>query len=137
MIKQLLSTKINEGQVNIALLLLRLAVGVLMAHHGYQKLTSFSEIEPKFMEFMGLSKGVSLGLAISAEFVCSVLLVIGWATRFVLIPLIITMLVAVFKAHGGDILGNGETAFLYLAAYIVLLITGSGKWSADHFLIKK
>jgi putative oxidoreductase len=66
-----------------------------------------------------------------------VLLVIGWATRFVLVPLIITMLVAVFVAHGGDIFGKGELAFFYLMVYIILLITGAGKYSADNFLIKK
>ena len=137
MIKQILSTKINDSQINLGLLLLRITVGVLMAFHGYQKISNFYDIEPKFMEFMGLSKGISLGLVIGAEFLCSVLLVIGWATRFVLVPLIITMLVAVFVAHGGDIFGKGELAFFYLMVYIILLITGAGKYSADNFLIKK
>ena len=137
MIKQILSTKINDSPINLGLLLLRATVGFLMAYHGYQKISNFYDIEPKFMEFMSLSKGISLGLVIVAEFLCSVLLVIGWATRFVLVPLIITMVVAVFVAHGGDILGEGEMAFLYLMVYLILLITGAGKYSADHFLIKK
>jgi putative oxidoreductase len=137
MIKKILSTKINDSQVNIALLLLRVTAGVLMAHHGYGKLTKFSEIEPQFMEFLGLSKSISLGLVVFAEFFCSVLLIAGLATRFALIPLIITMLVAVFDAHAGDIFGKGQTAFLYLAIYLTLLLKGAGKYSVDGFLFNK
>ena len=136
MIKKILSTKINDSQVNIALLIMRLTAGVLMAHHGYQKLSNFSSIEPKFMEFMGLSKSISLGLVVGAEFFCSLLLIVGLATRFALVPLVITMIVAVFQAHSGEIFGDGETAFLYLAIYVTLLLKGAGKYSADNFLFK-
>jgi putative oxidoreductase len=107
-----------------------------MAHHGYGKLTNFSSIEPKFMEFLGLSKGVSLGLVVFAEFFCSLFLILGLFTRFALVPLAITMLVAAFKAHGGDIFGDGEMAFLYLAIYVSLLLKGAGKYSADALLFE-
>lgn len=137
MIKKILSTRINDSQVNVALLILRVTAGVLMAHHGYQKLTHFSDIEPKFMEFLGLSKGISLGLVVGAEFFCSLLLIVGLVTRFTLIPLVITMIVAVFKTHSGEIFGDGETAFLYLAIYVTLLLKGAGKYSADSFLFNK
>ena len=137
MIKKILSTKINDSQVNIALLILRVTAGVLMAHHGYQKLSNFASIEPKFMEFLGLNKSISLGLVVFAEFFCSLLLIAGLATRFVLVPLIITMIVAVFSAHGGDIFGDGQTAFLYLAIYITLLLKGAGKYSLDNLLFSK
>ncbi len=137
MINKILSTKINDTQVNVALFLLRVTAGVLMAHHGYQKFANFSEIEPQFMEFLGLSKKISLGLVVFSELFCSVLLILGVATRFVLVPLIITMIVAVFSAHAGEIFGKGETAFLYLAIYVTLLLKGAGKYSADNFLFNK
>ncbi|MES2620636.1 MAG: DoxX family protein [Bacteroidota bacterium] len=137
MIKKVLSAKLNDNQINISLLILRVTAGVLMAHHGYQKLSNFSSIEPKFMEFMGLSKSISLGLVVGAEFFCSLLLIIGLGTRFALVPLVITMVVAVFKAHSGEIFGDGETAFLYLAIYVTLLLKGAGKYSADHYLFSK
>lgn len=136
MIKKILSTKISDTQLNVALLILRVTAGVLMAHHGYQKLTKFSEIEPKFMEFLGLSSGISLALAIGAEFFCSLLLIVGLFTRLALVPLIITMVVAAFSAHNGEIFGKGELAFFYLAVYVSLLLTGAGKFSADKFLTK-
>ncbi|MCX6198531.1 MAG: DoxX family protein [Bacteroidetes bacterium] len=136
MIKKILSTKINDTQVNVALLILRLTAGVLMAYHGYGKLTHFSEMQTKFMDFMGLGMSASLALVVFAEFFCSLLLIAGLATRFALIPLIITMLVAVFQAHSGDIFGDGQTAFLYLAIYTALMLKGAGKFSLDAFLFK-
>ncbi len=137
MIKKILSAKINDTQVNIALLILRVTAGVLMAHHGYGKLTHFSEMQTKFMDFMGLGMTTSLALVVFAEFFCSLLLIAGLATRFAVIPLMITMLVAVFKAHSGDVFGDGQTAFLYLAIYTALMLKGAGKYSADGFLFSK
>ncbi len=137
MIKKILSAKINDSQVNIALLILRVTAGVLMAHHGYGKLTHFSEMQAKFMDFMGLGMSTSLALVVFAEFFCSLLLIAGLATRFALIPLIITMLVAVFQAHSGDVFGDGQTAFLYLAIYVTLLLKGAGKYSLDNLFFSK
>lgn len=136
MIKPLLSTKVSDTQLSVALLILRVTVGALMAHHGYQKLVNFSSIEPKFMEFLGLSKGISLSLVIFSEFFCSVFLILGLFTRFALFPLAVTMLVAAFDAHHGEIFGDGEMAFLYLAIYLSLLLKGAGKYSADALLFE-
>lgn len=137
MFKQILSTKVSALQAGLALLLLRVGVGVLMIPHGYQKMVKFDEIQGKFMEFIGLSAGVSLSLTIGAELFCSILLVAGLFTRFSLVPLIIAMAVALFKAHNGEIFGDGAQAGLYLMAYVALLIAGPGKFSADALVLKK
>jgi putative oxidoreductase len=134
--QRIFSVKFSETTVNIALLILRVSIGVLMAHHGYQKLTKFQEIEPKFMEFLGLSRSISLSLTIGAELFCSLALVLGLLTRLALIPLIIAMCVAVFQAHHGEVFGDGEHAFMYMIVYVALLITGPGKYSADGFIFK-
>ena len=137
MLKQFLSSKTSSAQANIALLILRIGIGIIMIPHGYQKLINYAELEDKFLDFMGLGKSISLSLTIGAELFCSVLLVIGLFTRFSLLPLIIAMLVAVFNAHHGEIFGDGEHAFLYLLVYIYLIITGAGKYSVDGLLFDK
>lgn len=134
MLYKILNTTTNERQLSIGLLVLRLAVGVLMAQHGYQKLINFSAIEPKFMEFLGFSQSISLGLVVFAEFFCSLLLIAGLFTRMAALPLIVAMSVAAFHAHHGEIFGDGEKAFLFLAVYITLLLTGAGQYSADSAL---
>ena len=137
MIKKVLSTKPNAVLTNLALLLLRVGLSVVMIPHGYQKLTHFAEYKAKFMDFMGLGSEVSLLLAIGAELFCSVLLIAGLFTRFAVAPLVITMAVAAFKAHGGEIFGDGENAFVYLVGYVTLLIAGGGKFSVDGWVLKK
>jgi putative oxidoreductase len=56
---------------------------------------------------------------------------LGLFTRLACIPLIIVMVVAVYKAHNGQVFGEGQTAALFLLAFLVLLLTGAGKVSVD------
>lgn len=53
------------------------------------------------------------------------------------IPLIVTMLVAVFFVHGADPFAQREPALLYLLPYVMLLLTGSGRYSLDYLLLQK
>jgi putative oxidoreductase len=129
--RKLLSTKYSAAAFNAAMLALRLASGVLMMGHGYQKLVNFKTYEPKFMNFLGIGTTASLSLTIFAEFFCALFIIIGLFTRLAAIPLIIVMCVALFKAHNGDLFGEGEHAAMYLAAYFVLLLVGPGKISVD------
>ena len=46
------------------------------------------------------------------------------------------MFFAVFVIHGADGFDNQELGGLYLLIYVLLLVTGSGKYSVDHFIYK-
>lgn len=132
------STKINEEAVQFALLLFRVFLGIVMMTHGYpklQKLMAGGNIE--FMDFLGLGPAISLVLVVFAEFVCSIFLILGLFTRWMLIPLIITMLVAVFAVHINDSFGKMELGLLYLVGYIVLMIIGPGRYSIDGLIAKR
>ena len=129
--KKLLSTKYSAGTFNVAMLLLRFGVGVLMINHGYDKLIHFSAMKADFMNFLGLGNSISLTLVVFAEFFCSLFIIIGLFTRLSVVPLIITMAVALFMVFKGDVFGKGELPALYLAAYVVVLLLGPGKISVD------
>ena len=86
---------------------------------------------------MGMSAELSLGLAVFAEVFCSLFLLIGFATRLAVIPLIIIMLVAVLFIHSADPFAVKEPAFHYLLVYVVLLFTGSSKYSIDYLFQRK
>lgn len=64
---------------------------------------------------------LNLVSAIGAEFGCSLLLIVGLGTRLAAIPLVFTMLVALFIAHGADAWQKKELAAVYLAVYAVLV----------------
>lgn len=134
--KKLLSTKYSAGAFNTAILLLRLAAGGLMMGHGYQKLVKFGSMKNEFMNFMGLGSSTSLALVVFAEFFCAFFVLMGMFTRFAVIPLIIVMGVAFFKAHHYDFMGDGQMAALFLCAYIILLLVGPGRVSVDSLFGK-
>lgn len=134
--KRLLSTSYTDWAFNIALLLLRITGGLMMIPHGYDKLIHFAEKKNTFMDFLGLGSTVSLSLVIFAEFFCSIFIIIGLFTRFTVMPLVITMAIALFKAHGNAIFTQGEKAGLYLAIFIGILLVGPGKASVDGLMGK-
>lgn len=129
--KKIFSTRYNATATNTGLLILRVVFGILIMKHGYPKLVNFDSMREGFMSFMGLSSTISLALIIFAEFFCGLFLILGIFTRFACIPLMIGMWVAFFTAHGADVFGKGEMAFMYFAIVAALFFTGPGKYSID------
>ncbi len=107
-----------------------------MLNIGYSKLVKFDEMKGSFMNFMNIGSTFSLGLVVFAEFFCSILIILGLFTRLATIPLIITMAVVIIKAANYDVFGDGQTAALYLSAYITILLLGPGKASVDGMIGK-
>ena len=109
-----------------------------MLTHGFPKLLKlFGGEEIVFADPIGLGQGTTLVLAVFAEFICAILVIIGLGTRLAVIPLIITMFTAGFVIHAADPFQRKELAIIYLSIYIVLLITGAGKHSLDYHWLKK
>jgi len=135
--KKIFSTNFSPVAFDLATLILRLTAGGFMLTHGVPKLQRLLAGEMQFADPFGLGPEVSLILAVFAEFVCSVLLMLGLGTRLATIPLMVTMGVAAFIAHGADPFGKKELALFYLAVYFVILLLGGGKYSADHLISKK
>ena len=135
--KKLLSLDQTIANRDIAILLLRVTIGALMLSHGIPKLMSLFSGNIQFPAIFGLTAELSLSLAVFAEVICSFLLILGIGTRLATIPLIITMVVAVFYIHADDPFAKQEPGILYLLPYVILFITGSGKYSIDYLLQRK
>lgn len=136
--KKLIELYQDTKDMDLALLIVRVTVAGLMLAHGLPKLTMLlSGDTVQFPALFGLTATVSLALAVFAEVVCSVLILLGLGTRTAAVPLIVTMMVAVFVIHGADPFPVKEPAILYLVTYAMLLLTGSGKYSLDYRLAKK
>ncbi len=132
--------KAHQGKLtDFALLLLRLTFGTLMIYgHGWKKLLKFFGNDPiNFADPFGLGMVTSLLLAVFAEVFCSFLLIIGFTIRLATIPLIITMLVAVFHIHWDDPFNKKELPLLYLVTYLSIFMIGAGRYSVDAFITKK
>ena len=116
---------------NLALLLLRLAAGGFMMVHGLQKAARYGELTESFADPIGLGPATSATLAIFAEVVCAALVIFGALTRAALVPLLVTMAVAFFVVHGDDPWRKRELAALFGVTYVVLFISGPGRYSVD------
>lgn len=129
---------IKSTKTDIALLVMRVVFGFFMiALHGWPKFQRlFSGEEIQFINFLGLGEQFSLALAVFAELICSIFLILGLMTRLACIPLIITMFVAVFVANFGSPLAKLELGILYMSAFIALFYMGSGKYSLDYWISK-
>ena len=132
--KNITNIDYSKDSVSISLLILRVGVAVMMLVHGIPKLQMLFSGDIQFPGVMGMSPTFSLTLAVLAEVLCSVLILIGLFTKVAVVPLIITMLTAVFLIHGGDPFATQELGILYLLVYSALLMLGSGKFSIDAIL---
>ena len=107
-----------------------------MLTHGIPKLLRFfGNEEIIFGDPLGIGQVTTFTLAVFAEFLCSLLIILGLGTRLAAIPLIITMAVAALIVHVPDGFARQELPLLYLTGYLLLFFTGSGKYSLDHYFL--
>lgn len=136
--KRTFNTTLNHTAVDLGLLILRIGIACFMLAHGWPKLMKLmAGGEIQFLDPFGLGAKPSFILAIFAEVFCSILILLGLATRWATIPLIITMLVAIFIAHATDGFQKQELPAHFVLVYVFLLISGPGKYSFDYFVSKK
>jgi putative oxidoreductase len=129
------STK-NYG-IDFSLLLLRITFGgLLFFDHGIGKIHKLSEDPVKFMDFLGLGPEASLYLVVFAEVACALFVAFGLFTRLGWIPLIINFIVVLFVAQSGAPFKEIELPLMFLLSFIILFITGPGKYSIDSVLEK-
>lgn len=135
--KTIFSTGYQQGWLNLWLLILRIGASILMLTHGFPKLMKVIDGNMQFGDPLGIGAGPSLVLAAFAEAICSILIILGLATRLAVIPLIITMATAAFIVHANDPFSSQEMPLLYLLIYVTLLVTGPGKYAVDQAIGKK
>jgi putative oxidoreductase len=142
MLKKLIQT--ND---DVALLVLRVVLGVVFFPHGMQKLIGwfggygFAGTMDMFTDKMGIP-AVFAFLAIMAEGLGSLGLITGLLTRVAAFGIAVNMAVAVYMLHFqhgffmnwfGNQKGEGyEYHLLVIAIAVALMIRGGGKWSVDQ-----
>lgn len=137
---------------SIAMLLLRLTLGVVFFPHGAQKVLGwfgghgFAATMGSFTQQMHIPALFAF-LAIAAEFAGSIGLILGMLTRVAAFGLLSNMVVAVLTVHGkngffmnwsGNQKGEGfEYHLLVIGIALVLMICGGGRFSADEVIADK
>lgn len=97
----------------------------------------FGEIMHLFpFPFNHLPVDISWTISTYSEVFGAIALVLGLATRFFSVSLIIVTLVAIYSVHAGNgynVCDNGwKLPLIYIVMFIPLLLNGPGKLSLDH-----
>ncbi len=127
----------HDRPMSFLLLALRWVFGSFFLWHGLQKWAAFDVLQHQFPDPLGVSTTFSLLLVISAEVFCSLGVIFGFLHRLVLIPMMVTMCVAIFCTHGGHPFAEKELAVLYLSVFVLLFISGPGRYSIDRLIAER
>lgn len=130
----------RRTQIDLALVILRIVMGLTMFLHGWQKLTAagFGGVGDMFAGMGAPLAGVTGPLTLLVELVGGVLIVLGLGTRIVGAAYALVMLGALFVVHlsAGFFVGEGGYELVLLLAGIgaALAVAGPGAWSLDAVL---
>jgi putative oxidoreductase len=117
----------------LALLVLRIALGIIMIAHGYPKVFGGLSEHVHLVSNLGLPGWLAYCSA-AAEFFGGILLLVGLFTRIAALAILINMSVAIWKVHWKNgLLGNGGYQFpLALAATaFAMIFLGAGPIALD------
>jgi putative oxidoreductase len=130
---------------DIVLLIARIMVGWIFLRSGYGKLFTIDTVAaslpprgiPAFMAY----------ISVPAEFFGGLFLILGFATRYVVMVMVVFMLVATFSSHRywefTDVAqrriqdGNFWKNTSMLGGICLLFVTGAGRLSLDYLLRKR
>lgn len=150
-----MDTTRHEQLTSIGLLILRLGMAGYLLTHGWGKVDMVVKGQAAmFGDPIGIGPALSLYLVTFAEFVCSILVIVGLFTRLAAIPPIIAMAVAAFVAHGADpwtmqaaamafysgaskSWASKQPALMFLIPFLALVFTGAGAYSLDALISKR
>ena len=133
-ILNVLSWLSSDRWFDSAILFMRIFIGAMMLTHGIGKLQNYNAIVNSFPDPLGIGSAVSFAIITFVEVGCSVLIIMGLFTRLATLPLIFGMFVATFIAFPEKSFAAGELSFVYMGIYIMLLISGGGRYAIDAFM---
>lgn len=133
-----MATPSSSARTDFALLVVRFAFGAQMALlHGWGKLQTYLGGATSFADPLGIGWKYSFLGTIAGEFVCGILLALGLFGRLAGLGMAFTMGVATFMIHGDAPWAKRELAVCYMAAALLIMFAGSGRFSLDQFVLPR
>lgn len=124
-----------------SLLLVRLILAYGFYEPAMSKIKGINSVAEWFSSLGIPAPMLNAYLSAGTEIVGVVLLPLGFLSRIISIPLMITMVVAIITVHWSNGFPAGENGFeiplYYIIMLFILMTFGAGKYSIDHLLFKK
>jgi len=124
---------------NLGLLILRLSIGTMLIHHGYEKTADIENFADAFVRPIGIPFPILASyVAAYCEIYGSWLLIGGLFTRIAALSIIGTIGVAIYHAivTSGFNIYLLELLILYMGGALCILLIGGGDFSIDRLLRK-
>lgn len=140
--KQVYIKSTGYSYTNMGRLFLRLFTGVMLMQFGLRQWIHFDEECLMFPSVFGMDPTVGMSVMIIIEIACSFFIMIGFCTRLMVIPPLISMIVAehylLGNASGASYMISwsqpGYIPVMFMGIYFFILLVGPGKISIDYFL---
>ena len=124
---------------SFGLLILRISIGTMLIHHGYEKTADIQNFADAYVRPIGLPFPIlSSYIAAYSEIYGSWLEIAGLFTRFAALSIVGTIGVAIYHAivTAGFNIYLLELLVLYMGGALCILLLGGGDFALDVFLRK-
>jgi len=124
---------------SLGFLLLRLSIGIMLIHHGYEKLDSIENFADAFVRPLHIPFPITMSyLAAFSEIFGSWLVIFGLGTRLGALAILGTVSFGIYHAivTSGFNIYLLELLVLYWGGCACIILNGGGNFSIDH-LIKR
>jgi len=124
------------NQPDLAKLLLRISLGILMLFHGIHKLTHGITPIKAMVHSASLPEFFSYGVYMG-ELIAPLFIILGLYARVAASVLVFNMLTAIYLAYGFSMTLSKhgglswETPLLYLVMSVLVILLGSGKYAVN------
>ena len=125
---------------SLGFLLLRLSIGIMLIHHGYEKLENIENFADAFVRPLHLPFPIFFSyVAAFSEIVGSWLIIFGLVTRLGALAILGTVSFGIYHAlvTAGFNIYLLELLILYWGGAACIVLTGGGKFSIDHLIARQ
>ena len=117
---------------DLGLAIMRIGFSGLLLTHGIPKLKTLFSGSIEFPEVMGMPGTLTLILAVLAEVLAPVMIIIGFKTRPAAAYVALFMFLAAFVFHADDPFGKKEFPLLYCLGFLGIALIGAGKYALEN-----
>ena len=125
---------------SLGFLFLRLAIGTMLIHHGYEKLENIENFADAFVRPLHLPFPIFFSyVAAFSEIVGSWLIIFGLVTRLGALAILGTVSFGIYHAlvTAGFNIYLLELLVLYWGGAACIVLGGGGKFTLDHLILRK
>lgn len=123
---------VDNKYSDLALLLLRIGVGVIFIYHGWGKLTGIEGVQGFFGNIGIPLPGIMAWVVAIVEFFGGLMVLFGAYAKIPYLLLAFIMLVAIFTVKIGQGFEAARIDIMLLLTNLALFLLGSGQYSVDH-----